>query len=418
MNRNRMQSFIATAALAAALGAALPAHAASDAGGVPGSWLTGYAGARSLGMGGAFVGVADEALGALWNPAGLQFMDQNQLMFENVRLFDEASMNGIGFAVPGTWLPTMGLSMVTLRSGDFQRTNEMNDALGTFNANETAYLFTVARGLSKNVAVGVNLKVVQQSVEDFSAGGFGTDLGAIWQVTPTLRAGATLMDLGGPSLTLRDTKETWPSMFRGGLSLSVFGGRGLVAAELDQSGETGSTFRTGTEYWIQNVMALRVGMDGERATGGVSYRFAPQYQVDYGVSDHPLGLTHRIGLRYRFGGYFASSKAEPELFSPTGEKATTQIGLNAHTKAQADHWTLEFVDKREQVIRRFGGPGLPPPHVEWDGKDEAGMPVADGTYTYHLTVQDKDGRVLSSAVRKVRISTGGPQGDVPVQTHP
>ena len=35
----------------------------------------------------------------------------------------------------------------------------------------------------------------------------------------------------------------------------------------------------------------------------------------------------------------------------------------------------------------------------------------------HL-IADKDGRILTSSTRKVRISTGGPQGEVPVQTQP
>ncbi len=61
---------------------------------------------------------------------------------------------------------------------------------------------------------------------------------------------------------------------------------------------------------------------------------------------------------------------------------------------------------------------MPPPHVEWDGKDENGLPVADGTYTYKLVVKDHEGRVLTSSTRKVQISTGGPQGQVPVQTQP
>ena len=161
-----------------------------------------------------------------------------------------------------------------------------------------------------------------------------------------------------------------------------------------------------------------MGYQDDRATGGFSYRFAPQYQLDYGVADHPLGLSHRVGLSYRFGGFFASSQAEPEVFSPTGEKATTQIQLNAHTKTDADNWTLDVVDKTERTVRRFSGPGLPPPHVQWDGKDETGLPVADGTYTYHLVVKDKAGRVLTSSTRKVEISTGGPQGEVPVVPTP
>jgi hypothetical protein len=412
---NRTLRFVfGMAALAALAAGAGTARAADAEGGLPGEWLTGYSGARTLGMGGAFVATADDALGALWNPAGLQRMDRNQLMFENVRLYEETSINSLGFAVPGNWLPSFGLSIVSLRSGEFERTNEMNDALGSFRNSETAYVFTLAKALSPKLAIGTNFKLVQQSVEDFSAGGFGMDVGGIFQLTPTLSVGASALNLGGPKVTLRTTEEEYPSQFRGGFALNVFGGRGTVAAEVDQVNGMAARFHAGAEYWVQGGMALRAGFEGDRATGGFSYRLAPQYQLDYGVADHDLGLSHRVGLSYRFGGFFANSQAMPDLFSPTGERATTQVSLVAHTKAEAKDWSLEFTDKTDQVVRRFGGPGLPPPHVQWDGKDESGLPLADGQYAYRLTVHDAEGRVLTSSTRQVRISTGGPQGDVPV----
>ena len=96
----------------------------------------------------------------------------------------------------------------------------------------------------------------------------------------------------------------------------------------------------------------------------------------------------------------------------------TKISLNAKTKAQPESWSLEIENKSGEVVRRFGGPGLPPAHVLWDGKDETGLPVADGVYTYRLTVKDTDGRLLNASTRKVEISTGGPQVTVPVQTNP
>jgi len=49
------------------------------------------------------------------------------------------------------------------------------------------------------------------------------------------------------------------------------------------------------------------------------------------------------------------------------------------------------------VVRRFGGKGQPPRNVEWDGKDETGLPMADGRYRYLLAVQDAQGRILSSS---------------------
>jgi hypothetical protein len=418
MNRTLLTGTHAVALLAVLSITASPVGAEPAAGGAPGSWLTDYAGARTLGMGGAFAATADDALGVLWNPAGLQFMYQNQLMFENAPLFEDASMNSFAFAVPGNWLPSVGISMVTLSSGAYQRTNELNDDLGTFHNRETAYLVTLAKGLTPRYAIGANVKVVQQTVEDFSAGGVGFDLGAIAHVTPTLSLGVSAGNLGGPKIALRDTPERYETTLRGGAALRMFDGRGTVSVDLRHATEEGTQLHAGAEYWIVSGMALRVGLLDERATGGLSYRIGPQYQIDYGVTDHPLGISHRLGVSYQFGGFFASSRAEPELFSPTGERPTTQILLNARTKSEPDGWTLDIVDKTHQVVRRFAGPGLPPPHVQWDGKGDTGLPVADGEYSYYLVVRDKVGRVVDGPVRHVIISSTGPQGNVPVNIGP
>jgi len=251
--RNESRSTLVAAAILAAL--ALPCGsrpaAASDAdGGQPGSWLMNYSSARTTGMGSAFAATADDPLGVLWNPAGLPWMEQNQLTFETAQMFEGTSVNGAGFAVPGSWFPSLGVSMVSLRSGDFERTNDINDNLGSFHEGETAYLFTVARAVSTRAALGANLKVVQQTIESFSAGGFGADAGALLQLTRDLRLGVSVLNLGGPSVTLRDSPEKFPMQVRAGVALGVLGGRGQVAAELDRTDGAALRLHGGTEYWI------------------------------------------------------------------------------------------------------------------------------------------------------------------------
>jgi hypothetical protein len=392
-----------------------PAAAAVDEnGGAPGSWLSQYVTARTMGLGGAFVGAADDASSVIWNPAGLATLVPNEARFESARLFEDTSINAINLAVPGNKLPSFGLTVVSLHTGAFDRTNDMNDPLGTFSEGETAYILSLAKSLNPKFAVGANVKMVRQTIEDFSGTGFGFDVGAIANVTQNLRVGASVLNVGGPGITLRDTKETYPLEVRGGFSYAVLRGRGLITAEVDHASGPGIRLRGGSEYWVQPSFALRVGMDDQNPGGGLSYRFASRYQFDYGVLDHPLGLTHRIGLSYRFGGFFASAKASPEIFSPTGERATTKIDLNARTKAETDSWALELISKSDEVVRKFGGKGAPPAHILWDGKDETGLPLADGEYRYRLTVNDAEGRVIESRARAVIISTGGPQGEVPV----
>jgi hypothetical protein len=393
---------------------AAPAAAQDESGGAPGSWLSQYVTARTMGLGGAFVAVADEASTAVWNPAGLAQLVPNELRFETARLFEDTSVNALNFAVPGNKLPSFGLSIVYLNSGNFERTNSMNDPLGTFSEGETAYILSMAKNLNTRLALGANAKLVRQSVEDFAGNGFGFDIGGIYCLTPSIKVGASVLNLGGPSITLRDSKETYPIEYRAGFSAAVLRGRGLLTAELDQADGPGTRIRAGTEYWVQNSIGLRVGMDDQEACGGLSYRFSGKYQFDYGVLDHALGMMHRLGLTYRFGGFFASAKADPPVFSPTGEKAVTKIDLNARTKGQPESWTLTMSNKSDQVVRTFGGKGLPPAHLLWDGKDETGLPLPDGSYRYTLTVLDTDGSEIESQTRVIEISTGGPQGSVPV----
>lgn len=416
MKRIEQHRIVRAGVVAAALLMALPGLAAAQTanGGAPGEWLRSYVGARTLGLGGAFVGEASDVSTVLWNPAGLSTLVPNEVRFETARLFEDTQVYEAGFAVPGNRLPSFGLSVVTLRSGNFQRTNELNDPLGTFSEGETAYLFTMSRALTPRFALGMNAKLVQQTVESFSANGFGFDLGGLYDVTPTLRVGASVMNLGGPNLTLRATEEKYPVELRGGFALHLLNGRGLLSAEVDNSKGDGTAFHGGSEYWVQPMLALRVGMNDTEPGGGFSYRFGPNYQLDYGVSDHALGIVHRVAITYRFGGFFASAKASPEVFSPTGETAVTKIDMNARTKAETEDWSLTVVNKSNEVVRKFGGKGAPPSHLTWDGKDETGLPLPDGDYRYQLVVHDADGRAIDSPERSVEISTTGPQGTVPV----
>jgi len=400
-------------ALALFLGAGT-AWGEEENGGAPGSWLSTYVGARTLGLGGAFVGAADDASSVIWNPAGLSTLVPNEVHMDAARLFEDTTIGSFGFAVPGNKLPSFGLTVLTLRSGAFEKTDEMNNPIGTFNESNTAYIFTMSRAINPRFAVGLNSKLIRQSIEDFGGGGFGFDIGAIASVTPSLKIGASALNLGGPNIKLENTKETYATQFRGGFSYTTLRGRGLIAVEADQTSGTGLSLHGGSEYWVQPMFALRVGVNDQRPSGGFSYRPAGHYQFDYGVSDHPLGIIHRIGVSYRFGGFYANAKAEPEVFSPTGENAVTNISLGSRTKSDTDNWTLTLINKTDEVVRKFGGKGIPPAHLMWDGKDENGMPLPDGTYRYQLVVHDADGREILSPTRSVEISTGGPQGTVPV----
>lgn len=418
MNRKLMHTMGKTGILAfllavTAAGAA-PAAAASADGGAPGDWLSRYSTAQSLALGNSFVAVTQEPLGVVWNPAGLSFMSQNQATFEAGKLYEGTNLYGVGIGVPARTLPSIGFTVLSMNSGDFERTTELNEPIGNFGEGDLAMYLTGSKAITPRFAIGGNLKIARQSVEEFSATGVGFDLGAMYDVTPMIRLGGSVLNLGGPNLSLRDVTETYPVEFRVGASAKLFRGQGLITMELDQNADTGTGFHTGAQYWLYKNFALSVGYATDSPAGGFSYKTPSGFQFNYALADQELGMMHRFGISYSFGGFMADSQADPPVFSPLGQQSVTRIDLKAKTKAEATDWVLDISDKSGKVVRTFGGPGAPPSHVMWDGKNQAGFPVPDGLYTYSLIVNDAEGRLVAGRERAVEITTGGPQGDVPV----
>jgi len=383
--------------------------------GQPGDWLMSYQTARTSAMGGAYAANADGALGSMWNPAGLSRMLQNQVHFESASLFGESRMNAVSFALPGRRFPSVGVSLVTLNSGDFQRTNVLNDDLGTFSEGNMAFYITGAKKVSTHVRLGANLKIVRQEIEEFSASAAGLDLGAIVDLTPHWSLGASVLNIGGPNLTMREVDEAYPINLRGGVAYRTFGGRALLSVDVDASEGPGAQLHTGGEVWVHRTLALRAGYGQEAVGGGVSLRVSRDFRFDYGAQDNELGVLHRFGIVYDFGGFHVNSQASPEIFSPTGDNSVTTFNLKARTRGEPAEWTLDIIDKHDNLVRRFGGKGGPPAHVLWDGTNESGMPLPDGDYRYRLLVLDDQGVQVDAKEREVVISTGGPQGAIPVE---
>jgi hypothetical protein len=296
----------------------------------------------------------------------------------------------------------------------FERTNELNESLGTFSNSDMAFLVSASKSISPRLSLGTNIKIVNQKVEDFSSTGVGADIGALYGLTPRLRLGLSLQNIGGPTLKQRELSESYPLEIRGGAAFTFLSGRGLLSLEADHRDGPGTTLHAGTEVWLQDTFGLRAGYFANEAAGGFSYRLNQTMQFDYGMNDNTLGLVHYVALSYRFGGFFANSYATPEVFSPIGENSVTKFNIKSRTKAGTKQWQLDVLDKHNEIVRTFGGPGVPPAHVMWDGKDESGMTLPDGYYLYRLVVTDEEGRTLHAEERKVEITTAGPQGGVPV----
>lgn len=166
-------------------------------------------GARALGMGGAFTGIADDATGAFWNPAGLAQLTGTQGGFMHSQRFggtvnyDFASvahrLTGSD-AVVGLSFFRQGVDGIknTLNAWDRERDRPVadpNDQITEFSASDIALMFSYAAPLSESLAWGTNVKLVYGRLGPFAqAWGYSLDAGVLY-TNGSFRAGITAVDL-------------------------------------------------------------------------------------------------------------------------------------------------------------------------------------------------------------------------------
>ncbi len=317
---------------------------AKEDGGQPGAFLNYGAGARSLAMGKTFVGIADDASAAYWNPAGLATLEKPEITALYANLYEKTGYSFAAGVYPlsksdrvvevqqeGTAsgkgveksYGTIGLAIVNLSSRGFQLRDEYNYELGEGGVSESAAILSYGTRLQMadggwQIAVGTNLKVVNQNVNTKSDTGYGIDLGVLWSgkvvsgrvvenlFTP-LTVGFSLQNIIAPQLTLIDEADEYPLSATLGLSYKFFNDSLLTAVDLNKTANRQVKVHLGTEYTLAQMFSIRAGLDETEATFGMGVKWQ-NYSLDYAFAYHDawkgyedLGISHRFGLTFRFG---------------------------------------------------------------------------------------------------------------------
>ena len=205
-------------------------------------------GAKALGMGGAFCALADDATGALWNPAGLAFAEP-WIGGATSSLYAAGGFEGVGYQYI---------------SGGFTYEGY---AIGLGWANATAgplysaslYLGTVGIAIADFGSVGVNVKYYTETIEGDSESGFGFDIGLLFPLTDELAIGIVAKDVGGTSMGEGQTIEP---MYAAGVGLKLLEGAITLAADVDFAGmDFGlAGIKAGLEFVLIENLAVRAGM--------------------------------------------------------------------------------------------------------------------------------------------------------------
>jgi hypothetical protein len=341
MTRRSFRSWLLAAAL---LLAAAPAHATKYAG----EFLKAPVGARAIGMGGAFVAVADDATAPYWNPAGMVYLPYREVLPQHAERFGSlVNHDYIGAVVPvasnGSRRNAIGLGLIRLavddipvtpRPGDLRpnidfidggadgdiSTNDPGNLDGIWQPGERLLDLTLYRASSADMAMlvsyalqrstrwafGANLKFVRQSIPDTLPGehvtsfGAGLDAGLLYMPTDAVTIGAVVHDLTTTYLSWSNgTRELIVPTIDTGASLQFYPAErhaltwatdfawafeNLAGAQVPL-GSVSLEVRSGLEYWYRSTLALRTGVSGKDLAFGAGLRYK-HFGVDYAASLH------------------------------------------------------------------------------------------------------------------------------------
>ena len=294
-------------------------YAEREIGGEPGSFLTWGQGARALGMGGAFVGMADDASALWWNPAGLTQLNKMELTTLYAPLWEDTHYNFLGYAHPTVNWGTLGLGLMQIESNNFQKRASLSDTPTTFNMVQQAVLLSYGNRFLEQFATGLTFKMVDQKMLSYTDNQYGIDASAFYRsLDKKLALGVNFQNMMAPRLKLKETADRYPLTVKCGGSytlVSLFPERKdklSLAIEMDYS-TFSKYFLTslGVEYWMNQSFALRLGKD---KNNDLTFGFGGQYagiNLDYALVNHELGVNHRFSLTYRFG-YLGEAKYSEE----------------------------------------------------------------------------------------------------------
>jgi len=243
-------------------------------------------GARAVGMGDAFVALANDASALYWNPGGLPNLERPSLIVSHSEWFADIRHEFAGFILPVGRNNMLGISAIALNTPEQEVTTvQQPDGAGIYyDVGDIAVGLSYARALTDRFSTGLTLKFIQQNAYNETARTVALDIG-------------THLRTGYHGLTI----AMCMSNFGGNLQLE---GRDLIAlvdSDPDLDGNFTTDARLKTESWPL-PLNFRVGLALDVVGGAESFLPMAQNRLTIAVDgNHPKDNRERVNI----GGEYA-----------------------------------------------------------------------------------------------------------------
>ena len=266
-------------------------------------------GARPLGMGEAFIAVADDGNALLWNPAGLPRLGQHEIIASSADLYGVGHTSNLGYTLPIKGRHAAGFDWNHLGSEeaglDFSQ-----DSFRFSYGYEPGYGLSLGTALRR---IGTNMVLDRVSLSRGT--GWSWDIGALYTHSDQLRMGMVIRDLGDAEVLYKQRGKAdviTEQRLRVGIALKPLDHL-ILAADLDDR------LHMGAEYWYRDLLALRSGLqhdftEGEGIT--LSCGLGLRYQLLTVDAAYVIPPTLPADFRFSLGFHFNLRTSKVRVVSP------------------------------------------------------------------------------------------------------
>lgn len=282
-------------------------------GGYAGAFLKLAIEARPAAMGGAYVAVADDAAGQLYNPGGLAAITDEAFSSSYRAMKLGRSFGFLSLVFPTRRQSAMGLSWQYVGYGEVEGRGDDTDPTGKMiSSNEHVFGVTFSKRFIPSFSVGMKLNYFHMKVFNLSTGSIGVDLGLLLYVdslfeygtmenkpVTDIRFGFTSRNIAAEYIWEAETEglspsqtDEFPIVVAFGASCRTMGRSLLLAVDVEKNSKQDAVFRFGGEYNVDDKFLVRAGLNDGAITAGAGFMFNIQklsFAINYAFSDEQVG---------------------------------------------------------------------------------------------------------------------------------
>jgi hypothetical protein len=266
----------------------------ASTGGRAGNFLSFGANARSIGLGRAFLGIADDASTVQINPAGMSQIKNIEMSLFQTGLYEGYNLMGLNLVYPLVD-NTIGISFLQLSSQAMELRNKYNENEGSFTDSQMGIGVSYAQPIFiPSLSLGLTGTFVNRTLHQHSDSRVLGNAGLFFEPFDFLSLGAVVHNVIDFQLD-NSSKDKFAPLPRVGVAYKDK----FLTLAFDIENTLDNWF-AGAEYLFNDFLTIRGGINYQSTNFGFSLSYSFM-RFDYAFSNDDLGMNHRLSFNLGIG---------------------------------------------------------------------------------------------------------------------